>query len=631
MKNLNRAWTPPFAAKLSIAVLASACVFGQGFELFGPGPSPEGVDLSGSWTLTASQDANLGTAAGAVADYGGIPINEASRIYALAWSASRMTLRQEQCAGYVPPYFYYNIGNFRFWQERDPHTQSLVAIKMYGQITEGTRTIWMDGRPHPPPYAAHTWAGFSTGKWEGNVLSVYTTHIKRGFVRANGLVQTDEATLREHFVRHGDLITYFAVTTDPAYIAEPLSKTVTMQRFTRDPNAWLYACDDGEQIVDRPPDQVPSYLYGQNPYLREYSVKNQLPLLGALGGPETMYPEFKTKIKDAAAAEAAATAELLPSGPARARVAPDPNPNDGEIHVLPVQGNVYMLVGDGANITVQTGDEGVLVVDSGTGKLADKIIAAVRKLSDKPITFIVNTSFHSDHTGGNVKLRAVGYDPSTEGSFFSGQFADAGRGATIIGHLNVLNRMSAPNGTVAPTPSEGWPSDTFWRGRRRKFFNDEGIEIFYQPNAITDGDSIVLFRHSEVIATGDIFTTTQYPFIDTKNGGSVQGEIDALNAILDKTVYKHDEEGGTMIIPGHGRLCDEYDVAEYREMVAIVRDRVQALINKGATLDQVKAARLTADYDPLYGALTGPWTTDMFVEAVYTSLKQAPAKTAGRN
>ena len=177
--------------------------------------------------------------------------------------------------------------------------------------------------------------------------------------------------------------------------------------------------------------------------------------------------------------------------------------------------------------------------------------------------------------------------------------------------------------------SEGWPSDTYVRGRRRKFFDDEGIDIFYMPNAITDGDSIVQFRHSEVIATGDIFNTTQYPFIDVKNGGSIQGEIDALNAILDKTVYKRDEEGGTYIIPGHGRLCDEYNVAEYREMLAIVRDRVRAMIRQGATLDQVEErAKLTFDYDPLYGATSGPWTTDMFVEAVYTSLKQPPPAAA---
>ena len=157
------------------------------------------------------------------------------------------------------------------------------------------------------------------------------------------------------------------------------------------------------------------------------------------------------------------------------------------------------------------------------------------------------------------------------------------------------------------------------------------MEIFWEPNAVTDGDSIVHFRRSDVIVTGDIFNTTQYPFIDVKNGGSVQGEIAALNNILDKTVYEHEQEGGTLIIPGHGRLCDEYEVSEYRDMLVIIRDRVQAMIKKGATLDQVKAARVTADYDTRFGATSGPWTTDMFVEAVYTSLKENPVKTALRN
>ena len=146
------------------------------------------------------------------------------------------------------------------------------------------------------------------------------------------------------------------------------------------------------------------------------------------------------------------------------------------------------------------------------------------------------------------------------------------------------------------------------------------MEIFPLPNAVTDGDSIVHFRHSDVIVTGDIFTTTQYPFIDIKNGGSLQGEIKALNFILDKTVYVHDEDGGTMIIPGHGRVTDEWEVTEYRDMLVIIRDRVQALIKQGAGLEQVKAARPTADYDVRFGANTGPWTTDMFVEAVYQSL-----------
>jgi cyclase len=615
------------AAVVLLAVtFASTAAFGQS-----AGPPRSGLDISGAW-FNNLQDSDSNATIQLVS-YGGYPLNEAGRMYALTWDPSRMTLRQQQCAQYSPHFLLHGGGNYRFWEERDPYNQRLISIKMYGQITEGTRTIWMDGRPHPPAYAQHTFLGFSTGKNEGSVLTVYTTHLKRNWIKANGMTQSDQATLVEHFMRHGDIITYVSVVTDPVYLAEPLIRSTEMSRSRRDPDAWLYACDDGEQILSRAhdPTEAPNYLYGQNPSLREFSEKHQVPLLGALGGPETMYPEFAAKLKDPASAEAAAKAALFPSsGPPHASRALDPNPHDGEIHVLPVQGSLYMLVGEDSNIAVQIGDQGPLVVDTGKGQLADKVIAAIRKLSDKPIQFIVNTSFHADHTGGNAKLHAAGEDPSLFGSFFSGQFADAGQGATIIGHQNVQNRMIAPAGSTAATASEAWPSDTYIQGRRRKYHNGEAVEIFYEPNAITDGDSIVQFRRSDVIATGDVFTTTQYPFIDVKNGGSVQGEIDALNNILDKTVYRHMGEGGTLVIPGHGRLCDEYEVSEYRDMIAIVRARVQALIDKGAGIDQVKAARVTADYDDRYGATSGPWTTDMFVEAVYTSLKQSPAKAAVR-
>jgi glyoxylase-like metal-dependent hydrolase (beta-lactamase superfamily II) len=284
-----------------------------------------------------------------------------------------------------------------------------------------------------------------------------------------------------------------------------------------------------------------------------------------------------------------------------------------------VQGNVYMLVGDGGNIAVQIGDEGPFVVDAGAGKLSGKVIAAIRALSPRPIQFIVNTSLHSAHTGGNANLAAAGEDPSVEGSFFAGQAPTAATGfftnpahrATVIAQNNVQVRMQA-----AKAPAEMVPPDTWLRERRRKWHNGEGIDMFYEPNASTDGDAVVHFRQSDVIATGDIFDMARYPFIDLKNGGSVQGEIDALNNILEKTIYKHDEDGGTMIIPGHGRLSDEYDLGEYREMVSIVRDRIQAAIDSGASLDQVKAARPTADYDTRFGG------ADMFVEAVYTNLKK---------
>ena len=245
------------------------------------------------------------------------------------------------------------------------------------------------------------------------------------------------------------------------------------------------------------------------------------------------------------------------------------------------------------------------------------MIEAIHKLSDKPIQFIVNTSFLPDRTGGNVKLRAAGQDPSLVGSFFSMQFSDAGVGATIIAQQNTETHM-----VQAKLPADGWPSDTFLDDRRRKYHNGNDVEIFHEPHAVTDGDSIVQFRQADVIVAGDIFDTTKFPFIDIKDGGSVQGEINALNDILSRTVFQHEGQGGTMVVPGHGYLSDEHEVVEYRDMVVIIRDRVRAMMKNGATLDQVKAARVTADYDTRYGANSGAWTTDMFVEAVYGSLKQ---------
>jgi glyoxylase-like metal-dependent hydrolase (beta-lactamase superfamily II) len=589
---------------------------------FGPGQAPplgpmaNGTDFSGTWRpnqlVLESQ-----TAAGDLADFGGIPLNDAARLYALSWSASRQTVKQHQCMGYITPYFWYAPGNYRIWEERDPFTQRLTSWRFYGQVAQGDRTVYMDGRPHPPAYAPHTFGGFSTGEYEGNVLTVTTTHIKRGWIKANGVPQSDAATVREHYIRHGDVVTVLAVIDDPVYLSEPLSKAAMLVRQAKDPDAWLYACDDSEQIVGRKNDTVPNHLFGRNPYVREYADRRKIPLLAALGGAETMYPELMNKVGDAAAAEATAKARITPSGPAVASRAPDPTPTDGQIHVLPVSGNVYMLTGDGGNIAVQVGPQGAFVVDAGAGKLSDKVVEAIGKLSAKPIQFIVNTSFHPDHTGGNAKLQAAGADPSLTGSFFSLQFADAGKGATIIGHLNAQVRMQEHK-----LPAE--PSDTFQEDRRRKYYNGEPVEIFPMSNAITDGDSIVHFRRADVIVAGDVFTTTQYPFIDVKNGGSVQGEIQALNFILDRTVYVHDEDGGTMIIPGRGRVTDEWEVAEYRDMMVIIRDRVQSMIRSGATLQQVLAARPTADYDPRFGATSGPWTTDMFVEAVYTSLKNPP-------
>jgi glyoxylase-like metal-dependent hydrolase (beta-lactamase superfamily II) len=578
-------------------------------------PEP-GFDLSGYWTAAMHEDALERGAGPELGDYGGFPINEAARLFALSYDASRVTLRHHQCDGYVAPYSVRSIGNARAWEERDPHTQRLVAIHWYNQTFEGHRTIWMDGRPHPPAYAPHSWMGFSTGRFVGSALEVQTTHLKQGWLRRNGLPESDQATLVEFFVRHGDHLTHTSVITDPVYLAEPEVRTTDFFRQHADHQSWLFACDDGEQILGRAQDSVPNYLFGENPFIKEYGDKYHVPAAAYLGGAETAYPEITGRISALTGADGAAL-QRPSSGPPVTSRAADPEPHDGEIHVWPLRNNLYMLAGDEGNIVVQAGDEGVLVVDSGSGRLADKTIAAIRRLSERPIQFIVNTSFRPEHTGGNGKLRAAGVDPSVRGSFFSLQFADAGVGATIMAHQNVQTRMVA-----AKRPADGNPSDTFLEERRRTFHNNDAIELFWEPNAVTDGDSLVHFRGGDVIVSGDIFTTKQFPMIDLANGGTVQGEIQALNDILKRTVYRHEGEGGTIVIPGHGYVCDEHEVVEYRDMMVIVRDRVQAMVKKGATLAQVKAARPTADYDTRYGATSGPWTTDMFVEAVFRDLSK---------
>lgn len=602
-------------ALIVATVTLTSTIFGQNYP-----PPPPGLDLAGLYTPSRELDPGLGTAAGSLVDYGGIPMNEASRMYALAWSASRITVKQQQCAGYVPPYMFVAPGNYRIFADRDPFTQQLTSINVYGQIAEGRHEIFMDERPHPPAWAPHTFTGFSTGHYQGQILAVETDHIKRGWIRAPGVAQSDEATVHEYFIRHGDRITIFSVTTDPVYLAEPFAKVQVLLRYGKDPNGWLYACDDSEEIQGKSEDRVPAYPIGQNPFLTEYSQKKKVPLLGALGGPETTRPEFAAKLKTAT--EADAMREIVPSkSPEMSSQANDVMPNDGEIHVWPVQGNVSMLVGDGANMTVQVGPQGPFLVDTGTGKLTDKILAAIAKLSPRRVQFVVNTSVHPDHTGGNVVIHAAGQDPSLFGSFFSNGRPDAGVFATLIAHQNVQDRMIAEK----VIPPDGWPIDTIIQDRRRKFHNGEGIEIFWMPNASTDGDVIVHFRKSDVIATGDIFDTTRYPFIDIAKGGSLQGEIKALDFILDRTLYEHDEDFGTMIVPGHGRICNEFEVAEYRDMLVIIRDRVAAMLKKGATLAEVIAARPTVDYDTRFGATSGPWTTDMFIGAVYNSLKNPPA------
>jgi cyclase len=293
-------------------------------------------------------------------------------------------------------------------------------------------------------------------------------------------------------------------------------------------------------------------------------------------------------------------------------------PGDGELELLPVQGNVYLLSGAGGNIVIQTGEQGTLIVDAGSAGMSDKILAALGKLTPKLIQYIIDTSADSDHAGGNAELRKAG--TTYTGANVTGDLRDAALGAQVFAHDNVLQRMSAPTGKLSPVEPGGWPTLTFLEERKQMSFNGEPVEIIHLPGAHTDGDSIVFFRRSDVIAAGDILLTTSYPHIDLERGGSIQGEIDALNTLVEMAVPLRQEEGGTYVIPGHGRILDRFEVVEYRDMVTIVRDRIRAAMKAGMTLAQIKAARLTLDYDYRYGAKSGFGTTDNFVESVYKSL-----------
>jgi cyclase len=276
--------------------------------------------------------------------------------------------------------------------------------------------------------------------------------------------------------------------------------------------------------------------------------------------------------------------------------------------VLHVQRNVYMFASTLGNVTVQVGKDpghdGVLLVDTGPAQLTERIRNEIGKISREPLRYILNTSADRDHTGGNEAF----VRPGARAFYLQPEVG-------VFAQDNVLKRMSSTGSVV---PSSAWPTLTFDEGKNFEF-NGEPIQIFAERSAHSDGDSIVFFRGSNVLSVGDVFLTTGYPVIDLKRGGSIQGEIAALNHILALSVPRSMQEGGTMVIPGHGRLCDQADVVDYRDMMTIIRDRVGDLIARGKTLEQVKEARPSRDYDRRFS--TPSWTGAMLVEAIYESLK----------
>jgi glyoxylase-like metal-dependent hydrolase (beta-lactamase superfamily II) len=335
----------------------------------------------------------------------------------------------------------------------------------------------------------------------------------------------------------------------------------------------------------------------------------------------------------------------------------------GGLQTLQVRENIYVLSGAGGNIILSVGKDGVLMVDSGREQDADRVLAAIQQLqrqvdgnlraiesktrinwgaegrstvvSDrdtgapvKPIRYILNTHYDPDHIGGNLTLRTAGR--TFTGGNVAGNIADAGEGAAIMAHENVLVRMTKGEPGRPETPADAQPTDTYYMDTMKMshFFNGEGVQLLHMPGAHSDGDSVVQFRGADIVATGDIFSTVSYPVIDIARGGSINGYIDALNRLMDLAVPEFRTEGGTMFVPGEGRVSDLADLTYYRDMTTIVRDRIQDMVRKGMTLEQVKAARPTLDYDPRYGNAPG-WSTDQFVEAVYRSLSASPRPPAG--
>jgi cyclase len=298
---------------------------------------------------------------------------------------------------------------------------------------------------------------------------------------------------------------------------------------------------------------------------------------------------------------------------------PPPLVVDG-IELLKVQGQVYMLAGDGPNVSVQVGDEGVAVVDAGGAAYGAKVLGAIRTLTTKPIRNLVNTSGDADRVGGNELIVRSGGVRLLTGQIAGGNAGGQNVGVITIAHENAFNWMIEAPPKGAGVTGDGLPTSTFFTPKKDIFSNGEPVSLLYQPAAHTSGDLFVYFKKSDVVATGDIFIPNSFPRIDTAHGGTVNGVIDALNTLLEITVPERNMMGGTRVIPGRGRICNEAEVVDYRDMVTIVRDRVAEMVKKGLTLQQVKAARPALEYDPYYGATAGPWTTEMFIEAVYRTV-----------
>jgi len=628
---------------IAAACLLAASIAPHAFSQAAP------PDLSGEWTrLITHEDSYERLGGPSPGEYWGIPLNDAARMRADTYNGNWVSTSLElQCRPHPTGYQQLGPDQMRIEKQVDPLSRQLVAYRVLYRATPGDRVVFMDGRPHPSEYAAHTWEGFSTGKWEGDTLTIASTHLKESFIRRNGVQGSYRRTVTEHVSLDEPYLTWILIVNDPDYLTEPLIRSVT---FVRAPNAQvpLYPCSPQLEEFDAkaPKDRVPNWFVGTNPYLTEVAFKFKFPLEGVRGGAETLYPEFAVKLRNMSPPaaqsvlkpeykdESTRVAERADAQPKR-----PPDYNSAQIEALHVSRNVYMLTGAGANIALSIGGDGVVMVDTGVAQMTEKVLAAIQKLTQQftpppqafsatglasswqiehstaptVVRLIINTSLDAGHLGGNDKI--------VLSPFFHPMTSDLSNNSgteMILAHENVLRRVQE----MKSIPEHAMPSNTYFSDRYRihRFVNGEGIEVYHLPNAHTDGDSMVWFRTSDVIATGEVFNSDTYPNIDVDKGGSIQGVIDGLIRITDMMYPEDMSQGGTLVVPAHGRICDVADVGLYRDMMIVIRDRVRDMIKRGMTLAQVKAAKPTMDYDPLFGR--EPGATAKFVEAVYRSLKE---------
>lgn len=618
-------------------------------------------DIAGEWRLDQGEDPGQPP----LADYSGLAFNEAGRLRADTTPESIWGTPEYQCRPHSAPHQWRGVGGARILKELDPISRDIVGYRLQF-MRSLDRPIFVDNRPHPPAWAPHSWSGFSTAEWEGQTLKVTTTHLKDGYLKRGGPQTSDMLTMTEYITRHDDILTIVQVVDDPIYLDEPYVLSIT---YSYDPNSGPATenCTGSAFAENGGTDRhhVPHFLPGQNSGIGEFlKTENWIPFDAIRGGVKTIYPEYRNVLSGATTV-AALTVPVSKSANDVARRIQEQSPRDGQVHVLPVQGNVYMLVADGTNITASLGRDGIAIVNTGTAQMSDKVLAALDDLvraavnppstngcfgancpspfgapgwsspyfnaiiaSPRPpagVRYVINTSAAPEHVGGNEKLAAAGTFKRAGGtSGFGAAARQIGTSATIVAHDGVLAALSAPPAGKPAAPEAAWPSETYFDEFHKlsEYVNGEPVILYHTPDANTDSDSVVFFRHSEVISAGNLMSTVSYPLIDVDKGGTIDGVIGGLNRILDLAVAEYRSQGGTWVIPGRGRLSDTADVASYRNMLVMIRDRVADLKKKGMTLEQVRAARPTLDFDGRYGATAGPWTTDMFVSAVYRTLQE---------